>query len=324
MKCRKKQIGIGCLLTLLLLAAVWFLTRPSADPLPKAAQPPVFEKPRPPIIVSRSSEKALPARSHAGAVGILMAPEASFDERVAALKKLGQKLSAADIETLREFLNTPLSDFPDQYSLAINSVKNDVLGLLMEQEPMPEGLSQDLLAQFNNPETDPVWREYILQFGTSIVEQTLLSAQPSNGQTGVSAPQKEKELFREAMFAALDQRDGDLAGTALLGLNRLSKKDTSISREEIMRHAVEIAADSDASNLSRLTALRLAAGNECADVLPVARNLAQHAQTDLLRAAAITTLGDFGEEVDLPLLKTLSGSRNRQLAAAAKSSLKNF
>jgi hypothetical protein len=318
MKVGGKQIGAGCAIALLLTAAAWQLRRftPSAEPVPEKIQAPVPQEAVLSGTVSDQPDNGSSVPSRSGTIDTLTAAEASFEERIAAFKKLGGRLSGADIAALREFLKTPLSGFPDQRSIEINSIKNDVLVLLMKQQPFPEGLDEDLQTQLADPQTDPVWREYLLQFMVPLYER---ESAPDDERLTIS-----KGIATNALFAALQVRDKELAGTALLALDRLSNKDEALSHEEIMQQAVEMAEDPDAFPSCRLTALRLAAGKGRADVLPVARALARNAETDLLRAAAIVTLGDFGGEEDILILQALSTSPSRQISAAAHSALKKL
>jgi hypothetical protein len=131
----------------------------------------------------------------------------------------------------------------------------------------------------------------------------------------------ELSAVTNAMFGALADRGKDLAGTALLGLDRLAKRYGQFDRESVVNKAVEIAEDQGASAVCRLTALRVASAGGSVAVLPAARELAVDAETDLLRGAAITTLGDFGLPEDIQLLQTLSLSSNRQIATAARLAL---
>jgi hypothetical protein len=281
-----------------------------------------------------------PAQLSAEVAGILSFDN-SFAARSQAIRQLGRDLSADEVAALREFLATPLGQFPKMNPLALNSLKNDLLEVLMDQRQLPVGLGQQVVEMFNDPSTDAMWREYCLQFMAPLVEQTLLSARQQNGQTGVSSPQAEagsSESVKgtayftsnlppsaapiiEAMMGALDERDQELAGTALLGLDRLAKKYEQFDREAVSAQAVKMAADPAAATACRITGLRVAASGGREEILPTARELAAGSASSLLRGAAITTLGEFGQSEDRELLKTLAASSNRQVAAAAHAAL---
>uniref|UniRef100_UPI00356A2998 hypothetical protein n=1 Tax=Pontiella sp. TaxID=2837462 RepID=UPI00356A2998 len=213
--------------------------------------------------------------------------------------------------------------------------KNDVLDKLLRQESMPEGLGLSLVQMAQNAENDSVWRDYCVQFmdpcyarlAGELPADDADSADQESHQSVSSVGQQEQ--IREAMFAALDERGDTLAGTALIGLENLSRTYDEFDRELIAEKAVEIAADDLASTESRLTALRLSAtgnlkletGNLKLATVETARELAQTGETVYMRSAAIVTLGEVGTEDDRELLESFALSDNRQIVAAAKMAL---
>ncbi len=291
--------------------------RPSVEPAV-----PVADIKSPPVVPvgPKVENTATPVLSDA--VKTLLSTNVPFTARAQIIQKLSRDLSADDVTALRNFLNAPPSDFPGTKPIALNSLKNDVLEVLMDQRRMPEGLGQQVVDLFNNSATDYMWKEYCLQFMAPFVEQQLKDGAVPEANGQADPKRVEIAAVTHALYAALDDRGKDLAGTALLGLDRLAKAHGQFDRKAVLVKAVEIAKDPKASAVCRLTAMRVASSGGNADVLPAARELAQTGQTDLLRGAAITTLGDFGAPEDMELLKTLSASPNRQIAVAAQSALK--
>ncbi len=252
----------------------------------------------------------------------LLSSETSFAARSQFIKELSRSLSSDDITALREFLNSSGADYPKMSPIVLNSLKNDVLEVLMDQYKMPEGLGQQVTDMFNDPDSDYMWREYCLQFMGPLWEK---GAEDRDQRTD-DGDQRDAELetVRDTLFSALDERDEDLAGTALLGLDKLGKKYDNFDHSEVVVKAVEMAEDTNASARCRLTAMRVAASANSEDILSTARKLAQNAETDLLQGAAITTLGDFADPQDKELLTQLAVTGNRQIAAAARAALKRF
>lgn len=255
------------------------------------------------------------------AVKDLLSTNLPFAARAQIVQKLGRDLSADDVTALRNFLNISASDYPNLKPIALNSLKNDILDVLLDQRQLPEGLGKQIADMFSNPSADYMWREYCLQYMAPYVERQIKDGVVQKaGQDDLK--QVEMTAVTGALFSALDARKEDLAGTALLGLDRLSKKHEQFDRTEVLSKALEIAGDKQASARCRLTAMRVASAGGVKDILPTARELAQNGGTVLLRGAAITTLGDFGAPEDMELLKTLASSSNRQIAAAAQAALK--
>ncbi len=263
-------------------------------------------------------------------VAKLLSSETSFAARAQFIKELSRSLLADDITALREFLSSSSVDHPKMKPMVLNSLKNDILEVLMDQHKMPEGLGQQVVDLFNDPSSDYMWREYCLQFMEPLWEkmsedgrQRTEGGEQRAGEL-LKINQQSAIVIQQCLFSALDLRSEDLAGTALLGLNRLAKKQEEFDRDEILEKAVEMTEDTRASDRCRLTALRVAASGASTNILLVARELAVNAKTDLLRGAAIATLGDFAEAQDRELLERLAATGNRQITTAAKAALKKF
>ena len=263
-----------------------------------------------------SVDKAL--SEYSDAVQLLLDPDADFKQMYAATRVLPLDLSEADIAVLIEFLKRPNAEFGDMRPIVLNSIKNDVLERLIDQRTLPEGIDQQLLEMYEASE-DPMWQEYALQFMAPVYDRLARPVGSVNGAVPVSEERQERiQVIQQTLETALEDRGSMVAGTALLGLEELSRNHDEISGEEISDKAVEIAADRTALMSSRLTALRVAAmtGNE--DTLVVARNMIEESSSPLLRSAAVATLGDLGSVEDLDLLTILADSGNRQVSAAAK------
>ncbi len=255
-------------------------------------------------------------------VAKLLSSETSFTARAGLIKELSRNLSANDITALREFLGLPKTASSGTSAIALNSLKNDVLEVLMDQYEMPEGLGRQVAEMFSDPNADYMWREYCLQFMAPFLSKGISNIE--QGTPNSEGMTEEMVMVESALFSALDERDEDLAGTALLGLDKLGKKYDDFDHSEVIVKAVEMAEDTHTSSRCRLTAMRVAAAAESEDILPTARELAQNAETDLLQGAAITTLGDFADPQDKELLTQLAATGNRQISAAARAALSRF
>jgi hypothetical protein len=265
---------------------------------------------------------------------------ASYKDRNKVLRSIysNNNLSADEVLAIRSFLDFPLSDFANMRPIEANALKNDALAILLEQETLPEGLGLQMVDMFNNADHDEVWRDYCVQFMAPFYEtQSKVQGLKVEG-AGDEESVDELIVVREAMFQALDARDETIAGTALIGLEDLSRDYDEFDRDVIVEKSIEIASDESASASCRLTALRLGAlvneksqletqnselktGNLELSLAETARMLAQTGETVLLQCAAITTLGDFGADEDRELLESLAQSSDRQIASAAQAAL---
>ena len=329
-------IGTSALLSL----TVWLLLRGAESPV--AATGPTEEA----VVATVGTPDSVPVAERAAPsaeekvlvlrtpVQTILSRESTYLARAQQIKELDRNLPTEDVAALRDFLLLPPSEVENLSPIALNSIKNDVLEVLMDQAEMPDGLGQQVVDMFNDPNADYMWREYCLQFMQPFYERVAAESMEHGaengdqragvrGQKSVDDNQKDAELetIRETLFSALDERDEDLAATALLGLSRLAKRTEEFDHNEVIAQAIEIAEDPNASVRCRLTAMRVAAQAGNVEILPTARVLAMNGPTDLLRGAAIITLGDFADPQDRDFLETLAATGNQQLSAAAKVAL---
>jgi hypothetical protein len=280
---------------------------------------------------------------------LLLRDEAAhnYPSLLAEINKLNYTLSIDDIAALIDMLAWPNDRFPEgMRAIEINAVKNDVLDKLLRQETLPEGIGIAMAAMAADPNQDIVWRDYCVQFMAPFYERAAgeqtteytegdLTAKERTERKGNSPVQNspvnsELQVIQDAMFQALDERDSTLAGTALIGLENLSRTYDEFDREVISEKAAQIASDELASSESRMTALRLSAqilnseGISNVEVVQAARTLAQTGETVLLRSAAIVTLGEVGSTDDRELLESYLLADNRQIAGAAKMALEKM
>ncbi len=275
--------------------------------------------------------------------------EHNYPSLLAEINKLNYTLSDADVAALIDMLAWPNDQFPEgMRAIEINAVKNDVLDKLLRQETLPEGIGLAMAEMAADPNQDVVWRDYCVQFMGPFYERASLATkntknhenenpvssndkssadnERSEVQPGGENKPDELKVIQDAMFQALDERTSTIAGTALIGLENLSRTHEEFDREEITSKAVEIASDELASATSRMTALRLAAGlttedTENTETVVAARSLAQTGDTVLLRSAAIVTVGEVGSDADRELLQSYLLDEDRQIAAAAQQAL---
>jgi len=272
----------------------------------------------------------------------------NYPSLLAAINELGDEISADDLAALMNMLNFPNDRFPEgMRAIEINAVKNDVLDKLLRQEALPEGLGLQMVEMAGDADSDPVWRDYCIQFMQPFYERASVEAMVpadhaddadnESHQSASSAGQL--KAIHDAMFQALDERGTTIAGTSLIGLELLSRTHDEFDREVIVAKASEIAADEMAAAASRMTALRLSAGisnNEHdsegiernlisnVEVAETARSLAQTGETVLLRSAAIVTLGEVGTSDDRELLESYMLADNKQIAGAARMALEKM
>ena len=215
-----------------------------------------------------------------------------YSERVRAVHRLGARLDPKEVTALYAFLDTRFESQQELDKLAFNAIKNDVIDRLMQQDALPAALGDNLVRWFRDKTFDATWRNYCVQF-FSIYYETRWNHDDASR---LNDPGR-AELMH-AFDEALAERDQGIAGTALLGLTRLSERYSEIDLSTLGRTALTIAQDEKADVPSRIAAVNVCGMTSQAAILPQARMYAQTAEPLPLRLASISTLGMLGTQED--------------------------
>jgi hypothetical protein len=235
---------------------------------------------------------------------------ANYLGRMAALQHLPMVLSTNDAEDLHVWLTTPYDPASGLSLREFNGLKNTAADLLLQQPRVPADLVADFAAMFLDSSYDSVWRDYCLQFLSAGHEKLAGRSDPEVAEARTAAV--------DTLRVATEQRIETFAGTALLGLEAISRREPTIVKpSEVATRAVAVAKDEQASEPCRITALRVAALTGASDVLPTARDLAQTGETEMLRQSAVATIGDLGTTVDQELLDALTHDSDKYVATIA-------
>lgn len=246
----------------------------------------------------------------------LVPGKADWKSRSKALNELTTGLSAVDVEGLTLFLQMRYDERMGISPKLHAALRNDALDILLRQERLPEGLGAKLAAMYRDGEQGDVWRDYCVQYLAGYYDRRF----PADAEKSESP---EREAMLVTYWEAAEEKDKTLAGTALIGLEDLSRRHGEVDRRKVSDRALELALDEECSEASRITALRLCGSMGRREALPAARILAQTGETTTLRMAAIATLGDLGGEDDIPLLESLAGSSEERVARIAGMALEN-
>lgn len=245
------------------------------------------------------------------AVLALLSEEARpLNDRLDALRMAGFSLPQGDRMALLRSLSEPkrpgLSD-DDWFALA-----NDIMQLLRNQQPAMPEITPALLGLWNDSQQDPTLRDYALQHLREWVsDHDVRSAHETN-------PTRIKEI-QNTFLAAIDSENASYdpqsttLGTALLALHEWHQKGhphamggmSSMSDTPFEVRLLSILAEPAVHRGTRATALQIAAQRKMTNALPVARQILNHAESDMiLRLAAINFLGSNGSNADKEFLIT--------------------
>ena len=238
-----------------------------------------------------------------------------YNARVKALHQLTRRLSAADCQALELFLGGGQAGRRSLKPLEFDGVKNDALGILLKQEKVPNGIGDLVLDMYRDPENDPTWRDYCLQYMVPCYDA--LAAAPA-ADTNAAGTRAEIE---QACWNALAEKNQTSAGTSLITLETLAKTHPQIDAGKVADAALALANDDACGEATRITALRVCAEMGKSEVLATAKVLAQTGETIPLRMAALATVGDLGGKNDAELLRSLAADADKRIADCSKAAL---
>ena len=296
MKKPHQIVGAACLATVAVAALAWYFLKTE-----KAEKTSAFSgSPGDKSAVRRAaSVPAIPAERD-DVRRIVNPGTASTAERLRQVHALPDDLSAADREAVARYLK-----YGENSDIEL-VIKNDLMNKLRNQKTLPPELTGVLLDLYSDRKQNVTVRIYALQHLRPQYELTRDAA------------------IRQAFYDALNETDNEIAGGALLALRYLCTEypkefDTAV----ISRRAAEIARDGNVSNLTRLSAVQVAAMLDNAEIEPAIRSLAENASTPLtLRLSAIAGLGQLKRPESRPTLELLAQNKGPEGKAARMALIK--
>lgn len=280
--------------------------RPVGDTFDGAFQLQFTSTGRTPLAVSNPVATLVTATS---SLPIIVGSEpAELKDRLKAVHSLRGNLDRDEIAGLCLFLKTPPS--PQEKNLpGLNQIKNDILNRLRNQDVPVAHLTDTMNEIQRDPAQDDVSRDYAIQHLVLWYEEADLAS--PDGRAKIRA------ILHEAA-----QANTSAAGTALLGLHRLSMDDTTLDKAKIDRLALALAQSSGTHTATRITAIQVCAERGLKEVLPVIEPLAQSPGCVPLQLSAIAALGRLGGSAQAEALRKVETNQNATVNAARQLALR--
>ena len=247
-------------------------------------------------------------------------------ERQQAIRSLAGHMTDLDWEVLEPFLLQ--ADGQDKVQTG-QVLKNQLMDVLCAMNPPPPGLGDDLVKIYRDRAQDGVIRDYAVQhlsayYGQISPQPNSAPAQQSVPTTGLFAPRQvspnsvpAQQAVQAALWEAVQEPGGSIGGTALLALERLSREYAGFDQDKIAATALQMASDSNAGELTHITALQVCAHLGTADALPVILSAARNGESISVKMSAIGALGSLGGSEQVPFLnEVLAGTEDRLKPAA--------
>lgn len=229
---------------------------------------------------------------------------ASIGERLKAVHGLGPSLTRNPIAILTVFLKQPPPATESNLE-GWRALKNDLLNVLRHQTSPPSGLTDLLIAMHRDPAQDRVLRDYALQHLVVWYEQGAPDSPDGRG--------KIRAVLQEAA-----QGNDSLAGTALLGLHRLSASDSEGEAPPINDLALNLVRSAATDPAARITAVAICAERGLVEALPDIATLADSTASEPLRLAATTALRRLGALARAHQNPSLAGQDNTPVASPVR------
>jgi HEAT repeats len=230
----------------------------------------------------------------------------AYYPRAMAIKRLGKNLTRREVDSIYKFLSHGTA--ANLKPLEINSLKNDLVIVLMKQTRPPIDLGFKLVEMFNNKKNSSIWRDYCVQF---------------MGRWYKKATTEEQKQMKKAISSALDEHKNGIAGAALIAL-RSNIGQGEIKPREVRIAAFKVLTAKDTPDYLKLTALQVCAMSKETKVLPIARQILKTSKHVPLKMSAIAAIGILGDGDDVENLNKLAHSTDIRLRIAATSALKKL
>jgi hypothetical protein len=231
-----------------------------------------------------------------------------FSDRVHAVRAIQTKLTEQEVEAFYRYLLAPTPQ-SGQDLIGENWLRNEIMDKLVEQPAPPRGLSDVLIAVYQDTTQDAVTRDYAVQHMAPSYER---------------ANAEEQARLQAALWQATTETATSIGGTAMLALMDVAQVDSSLDRNRLAQIALESAANDRCGELARITAVQVCGRMAVQQALPVVEQLTQEAQNMPLRIAATAALGNYGTPEASNLLARVAASADPRQALAAQSALRRF
>ena len=231
-----------------------------------------------------------------------------YEARNDALRSIARRrdLSAGDVAALMAYVASGKGALHPAREAAL---RNDVLNLLRDQEPVPTGLPGLLVDIVRKGRHDATLVDYAIQH-LGALQRDL----------------RDEEMVRRVRNALFDAASGiekPYAGTALYALaDARAMTDAESGR---LRRLTVVACSPRANPLVRLSAFQLAGQRGYREVLPEVRSVLRGARRDAVAdTVAVGTLGLLGEASDVGLIESFAAKGGSRLAGPCAAAIERI
>lgn len=210
---------------------------------------------------------------------ILAEGNTNLRTRLSTLSNLDVPFEPEVLAMLEDYLRNPSAGSSMKNNPAAEAAfRNAILNRLRAQNP--QGLAELLVTIFHDREhQNDTIRDYSIQH---LAEWYIKNIDDESD--------PEIMMVENTVLGALEETEGSIAATALLGLNRMKPYSPRIDDAELAHIAVSLVDDSDSSSLVVATALQIAAELGVREIEGYAREIYENADSVALKRAAKSAL----------------------------------
>lgn len=191
----------------------------------------------------------------------------------------------------------------------VAALKNDVLNLLRNQNPVPDGLAELLIGMFRAGDHPPTVLDYCLQHLGAMQNDVADAAL--------------RDRIRAVLVEAARRVRFPYAGTALYSLSE-DRRGVVAHDAELKRLTLALCAPS-ANAAARIAAIQLAGQCGWREALPILRRTLTDTRRDaVVDMAAIGSIGLLGREEDIPLLESMRVKGGLRLRPAVDAAIRRI
>ncbi len=231
-----------------------------------------------------------------------------YETRNGALGSIARRrdLSRNDVALLMAYVGSTNDVLRVERTAAL---KNDVLNLLRNQEPVPNDLADLLVGMFRANNHPPAVLDYCLQHLGAMQDDL--------------ADPVLRDRIRAVLVEAAKRIRFPYAGTALYSLAE-DRRGGAARNAELKRLALTMC-DPSANPIARIAAVQLAGQRGWRDALPILRKTLKESRRDaVVDIATIGSIGLLGETDDLPLLESMRKKGSMRLRPAIDAAIRRI
>jgi len=191
-------------------------------------------------------------------------------------------------------------------------LKNDLMDALVGQKTPGRALVELFNGIYQDKSQNSVIRDYALQHLALLSERL---DGPMIWESGLV--QSQQKSIQDILWKSAEARESSIAGTALLGLTRISETHPEVDRNRLGQAAVAMT-EVGIDEAARVTAFQVCARLHVETALPLTVKAAQNDSSSIVRMSAIGALGLIGSADVIPLLNQIAQQNVRYRSVAVR------